>query len=121
VDQERVEQIMAIMLRAGVVLAAGVILSGGALYLWRHGQEQPVYTVFHGVPDTLKHPAGIWEGVLAGRGRAWIQFGLLVLIATPVSRVAFSVFAFERDHDWTYVVITLIVLAVLVSSLVGGW
>lgn len=58
--------------------------------------------------------------MLDGRGRALIQLGLLLLIATPVSRVAFSVFAFERQRDWTYVGITLAVLAVLVYSLAGG-
>jgi uncharacterized membrane protein len=31
----------------------------------------------------------------------------------------FSVFAFARQHDLTYVVLTLIVLAVLIYSLVG--
>ena len=51
--------------------------------------------------------------MLDGRGRALIQLGLLLLIATPVARVAFSVFAFERQRDWTYVGITLFVLAVL--------
>ena len=44
--------------------------------------------------------------MLGGRGRALIQLGLLLLIATPVARVAFSVFAFERQRDWTYVGIT---------------
>lgn len=120
-NEERVEQIMAALLRGGVLLAASVVAAGGAVYFWRHGQEFPAYTAFHGVPADLKHPAGIWRSVLAGRGRAMIQLGLLLLIATPVSRVAFSVFAFERERDWTYVVITFIVLAVLVSSLMGGW
>src|SRR5437016_4273550 len=104
---------MATLLRTGVLLAAGVVLAGGILYLWRHRQESPSYTTFHGVAGELKHPAGIWSGVLGGRGRALIQFGLLLLIATPVCRVGFSVFAFERERDWTYVTITLLVLAVL--------
>ena len=119
--EERVEQIMATLLRTGVLLAAGVVLTGGAVYLWRHGQELPHYTTFHGIPDELKHPAGIWSGVTAGRGRGLIQLGLLLLIATPVARVGFSVFAFERERDWTYVAITLFVLSVLLYSLAGRW
>jgi uncharacterized membrane protein len=118
--EERVEAIMATLLRAGVLLAAGVVMAGGAVYLWRHGQEIPNYTAFHGVPDDLKHPGSIWTGVVAGRGRSLIQLGLLLLIATPVSRVAFSVFAFARERDWTYVGITVFVLGVLVFSLAGG-
>jgi uncharacterized membrane protein len=48
-----------------------------------------------------------------------IQLGLLFLIATPVARVAFSVYAFMRERDKTYVIITLIVLAILLYSLFG--
>ena len=46
-----------------------------------------------------------------------IQFGLLLSIATPVARVAFSVVAFALQRDWLYIVVTLIVLAVLTYSL----
>jgi uncharacterized membrane protein len=48
-----------------------------------------------------------------------IQFGLLLLVATPVARVAFAVFAFARERDRVYLTVSLIVLAVLVYSLVG--
>ena len=58
--------------------------------------------------------------VLAFRGRGLIQFGLLLLIATPVARVAFSVAAFAIQRDRLYVVVTLIVLAILTYSLAGG-
>jgi uncharacterized membrane protein len=44
----------------------------------------------------------------------------LVLIATPIARVAFSLFAFLWQRDWTYVVVTVIVLGLLVYSLLGG-
>jgi uncharacterized membrane protein len=120
VNDERAEQIIGTLLRVGVMLAALVITAGGVLYLWRHGQEHPDYATFHGIPDELKHPGSIVRGVLVGRGRSLIQLGLLLLISTPVARVAFSVFAFERQRDWTYVGITLVVLAVLVYSLTGG-
>ena len=43
----------------------------------------------------------------------------MLLILTPVARVAFSVAAFALERDWTYVAITLIVLAILVYSLTG--
>jgi len=58
--------------------------------------------------------------VLGGRSRGIIQFGLILLIATPVVRVAFSAvaFAFEKDH--LYIAITLIVLTILLYSLLGS-
>jgi uncharacterized membrane protein len=49
-----------------------------------------------------------------------MQLGLLLLIATPVARVAFSVFAFALQRDRLYVVVTLAVLGVLAFSMTGG-
>ena len=46
-----------------------------------------------------------------------ITLGLLLLIATPVARVAMSAYAFLRQRDRTYVAVTLFVLAVLFYSL----
>ncbi len=57
---------------------------------------------------------------LALHGRGLIQFGLLLLIATPIARVAFSVVAFLHQRDWTYVAVTLIVLSLLFYSLLGS-
>jgi uncharacterized membrane protein len=45
---------------------------------------------------------------------------MLLLIATPVARVAFSLFGFAAERDRTYVIVTTIVLAVLLYSLIGG-
>ena len=59
-------------------------------------------------------------GALAGRPRHLIQLGLLILIATPVARVAFALLAFWFRRDHAYMAITAIVLAVLVYSLNGG-
>jgi uncharacterized membrane protein len=42
------------------------------------------------------------------------------LIATPIARVMFSVYAFARQRDWLYVCFTLVVLALLVYSLAWG-
>jgi uncharacterized membrane protein len=48
-----------------------------------------------------------------------IQLGLVALLLTPVARVAFSVFAFAAQRDRTYVIVTLIVLAILIASMCG--
>ena len=59
-------------------------------------------------------------GALHLSGGAIIQLGLLILIATPVARVAFSAVAFAIERDYLYVWITLFVLAVLLYSLLGS-
>ncbi len=119
-NDQRIEIIIGALLRAGVLLAASVVLVGGVLYLVRHGHESVNYTTFHGEPEALKSIPAVVEGILSLHARAIIQFGLLLLIATPIARVLFSAIAFALEKDYMYVVITLIVLAVLLYSLLGS-
>lgn len=114
------DEIIGQLLRVGVVLAAAFVLAGGAVYLARHQVPATNYRVFRGEPEELRTVSGIFHEALALRGRGLIQFGLLILIATPIARVAFSVVAFLYQRDWTYVVVTLTVLGLLVYSLLGG-
>jgi uncharacterized membrane protein len=117
---ERVDNAIGILLRTGVTIAALVVLTGGVWYLARHGGAHPDYHVFHGEPPDLRTVTGVLKGILEWSPLTWMQFGILLLIATPVARVAFAVFAFAAQRDWTYVVITLIVLAILLYSLSGA-
>jgi uncharacterized membrane protein len=117
--EQRLEEVVASLLRFGVNLAAGIVLLGGIVFLARHGHELPHYKVFRGEPTDLRTIDGIVRDARAFSGRGLIQLGLLVLIATPVARVAFSVVAFALQRDRTYVGVTLIVLALLLLSLTG--
>ena len=119
-SDDRVEQVMGNLLRAGVILAASVVLVGGIFYLIRYGAISPDYRVFRGEPANLRSVSGILADAIELHSRGLIQLGLLMLVATPVARVMFSVFAFMRQHDRTYVVLTLIVFALLIYSL-AGW
>jgi uncharacterized membrane protein len=119
-NDEHVEQRVGNLLRTGVLLAAAVVFAGGIVYLIRHGAETVDLSTFRGEPEELRSPVGIVRGAVTLHGRGLIQLGLLLLIATPVARVAFSVFAFGRQRDWLYVGITLLVLAVLIYSLFWG-
>ena len=116
---EQVEQIVGNLLRGGVILAAGVVLVGGVLYLIHYGANSPNYQVFHGEPTDLRGLSGILTDAVSLHRRGLIQLGLLLLIATPILRVAFSVFAFAKQRDYTYVIVTLIVFGVLMYSLLG--
>jgi len=117
---QKVEVIIGNLLRAGVLLAAGVVLAGAGIYLVRHGAESANYRVFRGEPSELRHLSGIVAYAMALQGRGIIQLGLVLLIATPIIRVAFSTVAFALEKDRMYVGFTLIVLAVLMYSLVGS-
>jgi uncharacterized membrane protein len=120
-SDERLERVIGTLLRAGVLTAAAVVLTGGIIYLARHGGQTPAYHVFRGEPTDLRSVAGILRDVAEVSGRGVIQFGLLLLIATPVARVVLSVAIFALERDVRYVGITLLVLSVLLYSLAVGY
>lgn len=114
---ERVEQIVGNLLRAGVLIAAVVVLIGGILYVIENGREHFDPAHLQKLPADLCSPQGVFTDCWALQSRGVIQLGLLLLILTPVARVVFSVLAFALERDLTYVVVTLVVLAILLYSL----
>lgn len=116
----RIDRIIGTLLKVGVTLSALIVLVGGGIYLARHGMEVSDYRIFRGEPSDLCNVSGIVKEALTLHGRGIVQIGLLMLIATPVARVAFAVLAFAMQRDRTYVTVTLIVLAILLYSLAGG-
>ncbi len=118
-NDNRIEQIVAVILRAGVMAAAAVVLAGGLCYLARHGTELPHYGVFRGEGSELTTVGGVISSAKGGSCRGIIQLGLLLLIATPVLRVLFTVAAFAIQRDRMYTLIALFVLGVLMFSLSG--
>ena len=116
----QVERVMGRLLQVGVALAASIVLIGGVIYLARHGSEPVDLSRFHGEPERFRSPSGIIHAVTSLSARGVIQLGLLLLVATPIARVVFSVYAFARQKDRMYVVFTLIVLTTLLFSLVWG-
>jgi uncharacterized membrane protein len=117
---KRIDMFMGMLLRTGVLVAATLVLVGGVVFLARHRVPVTNYRVFQGEPAELRTLGGIFRDAFAWHGRGLIQLGLLLLIATPVARVTFSVGAFFYERDWKYVAVSLLVLALLFCSLFGG-
>lgn len=105
------------LLRLGVILAGLVVLLGGILELRHHGGDIVHYSVFQAEPWPLRSVGSVWQGVLEGRPYAFIQLGLLLLIFTPILRVALSVLLFARQRDGVFTLVTLFVLGILLYSL----
>src|SRR5271154_2465964 len=107
------------LLRTGVVIAALIVFAGGLWFLARSSGVRANYSTFHGVPTELSHVPQIFHGAVQWQPLAVIQLGILVLIATPVARVFFSMLGFALERDWMYVAVTVIVLLLLLYSLIS--
>jgi uncharacterized membrane protein len=118
-DDDAIEQLVGRLLRAGVMLAAAIVLAGGVVYLWGHADQPPQGAVFHGEPDEFTRIGGILRAAAALSGRGLVMCGLLLLVATPVARVALSLVAFVLQRDRLYAAITAFVLLLLLASLAG--
>ncbi|HEX3725651.1 MAG TPA: DUF1634 domain-containing protein [Pirellulales bacterium] len=119
-DEKQVEILLGTLLRWGTILSAAIIAVGGFAYVVEHGTEQPHFATFLGEPTSLRSLSGVLSDSLALDGRGIMQLGLLVLIATPVGRVVASLGAFAWRRDAAYVVISAIVLAALLYSLLAS-
>lgn len=116
-DDHRLETIIGNLLRAGVLLAAAVVLAGGTLYLIQNHSDNVHYRTFVVESQSLRTMPGIIDSAAHLQSEGLIQLGLLLLIATPVARVAMAVIGFHLERDRLYEVVSLIVLAVLAFSL----
>jgi uncharacterized membrane protein len=115
-----VEQLVGRLLQTGVSIAAAVVMLGATLLLIQHGGTVASYSEFHGEPSGLRSVSGIIRGAVALDSKAIVQLGLLLLIATPVARVALTLIAFALQRDRRYVAITTVVLALLLYGVVFG-
>ena len=119
-SDRKVEEIIGTLLRTGVLISAAVVIFGAAIYLSRHGTSPADYRVFRGEPSELREISGIVHSAISLQGRGIIQLGLLLLIATPVARVIFSIAGFAAERDRLYVGFASIVLVILLYSSLGS-
>ncbi|MDB5129283.1 DUF1634 domain-containing protein [Mucilaginibacter sp.] len=115
-----IQAIIGWVLRAGVFVSMLVVFIGGVIYLYRHGQSTANYHEFKGIPDFVHSASGIINGIVNFRGRAIIQAGIILLIATPIVRVVFSAIGFIIEKDHLYTGITIIVLLIILISAFSG-
>lgn len=119
-SDDAVEQVVGRLLQIGVLIAAAVVLVGGVLLLRQHGGVPAAFSVFRGEPAALRSIGGIIRAAPSLDSTAIVQLGLLLLILTPIVRVAFTLVAFALQGDRTFVVVTAIVLVLLLVGLVFG-
>jgi uncharacterized membrane protein len=117
---EKTERVIGNLLRTGVLLSAFVVLGGGIFYLVQHNSSHTDYHNFHGQPQYLCTVNGVISSAVKLDSRGIIQLGLLLLVLTPIARVLLSAVSFGLEGDFTYVGVSLLVLAILIYGLLGS-
>lgn len=116
-NNKQVEIFIGQVLRTGVLLASFVTVIGFGIYLAGHAAVAPHYHTFHSVSGVLRSVHQLVPAAFHGNPLAIIQLGVLLLIATPVARVAFLVGAFALERDRLYVIVSGLVLVILLYSI----
>ena len=115
---EKLEQIIGNLLRAGVMLSAAIVLVAGIAFLLQHHADAVRYRTFQLERNSLRTLGGIFGAAIALRPDAVIQLGLVLLIATPIARVALAALGFYFERDYLYVGVSVIVLSILLFGIV---
>jgi uncharacterized membrane protein len=120
----RPEALISYLLRGGVAISFVLIVLGTTIsfirhpdYLRSHEALQRLTIPGHALPHTWSEIA---SGILQFRGELIVVAGLLVLIATPILRVAVMVAAFYYQGDRLFALIAATVLCLLLLSFVLG-
>jgi uncharacterized membrane protein len=117
---KQLEISIARILRIGVLTAAIVVSAGGLFYLRNASTPMPDYSHFHATEPSLRTIVGILSGVSHMDAGSVIQFGILILIATPIMRVVLCIVGFARQQDRLYIAISTTVFIVLMFSFFRG-
>jgi uncharacterized membrane protein len=110
------------VLRAGVFVSAAVILFGGLIFLLNGAGPSDPHSMNQLLDGDYANRASLdalLRGLERGRGTAYADIGLLLLILTPVIRVAMTFVLFLLQKDWLFTTITGIVFIILVLGVSG--
>ncbi len=107
------------LLRVGVILSVVTSLFG-FIKLFLEGFEMPKNYASLEITDDNIWPS-FWNSLLKFEGMAIIQLGILILIMTPLVRIIFALIGYLKEKDYTYVIISTIVLGIMVVSFLMGF
>lgn len=120
ITDKEMERSISAMLLFGVSLSALLVAIGGALYLRHPSVMVPDYRQFVAEREPLQGIVSTLRGASHFDPKSVVEFGILVLISTPILRVAWCVVGFARQKDPMYVLISTSVFAILIYSLIQG-
>ncbi len=118
----KVEIAISLVLRIGVSVSVIVVATGLGIMFAHHGHYASItgsYSYSHLTSRSTVFPhtfSQLGTGLASGEGRAVVVLGVLLLILTPILRVAVGVLSFLYEEDIPMAIVTTYVLAVLIGS-----
>ncbi len=108
---------MALLLRIGLGVSLALLVGSTLAYVI----AQPDQSLSSLLNTNLAAPflslTGLFGGLATGSPEAFLTLGVLVLIATPVARVALGAYYFQRNGERIIAAVALIVLILLLVGL----
>lgn len=117
-NDEKMAGVISMLLISGLVCSLVLVTVSAVIFIAGNAHMTTNYKVFTGEPADLRAIDAVIRDAFKGNLRAVMQLGVVVLIGTPVARVAFSVLTFALEKDFKYVVFSSLVLAGLLYSLI---
>jgi uncharacterized membrane protein len=103
------------LLRTGMIVSMLIVTAGLVAYLYSNGKMAVSYRQFDS--SRLFEPAAFFNALRQGESTAIIQLGVLLLMATPLARLILSLWAFLKQGDRLYALLSLLVLCIILFSM----
>lgn len=114
---EETNSLISNVLKSGLILSMTSVLIGLIFVLWNYGNQVIEDRIFTAEPFYIKSIGDILSNTSKFNELGIIQWGIVLLIATPVLRVITCIWMFFVERDFMYVIIATIVLLLLIYSL----
>ena len=114
---KKMEVVIGLLLTIGTLVSAAIVMLGGILYLLQYGGES-VHIELLQSNAAYTNLTSIWQAACAFSPLGIIEIGVLALVATQSLRVALLVGFYAIIRDYGFVLISLFILIMLVSSFI---
>lgn len=118
---ERMQAAVILLLKLGMGIALGLVSIGGISFLLQHGNDIINYQVFHGASFEVTSVRDILSAASSLTPYALMELGILILIITQIVRIAVVGWYFSKMRDYSFSIISLLVLVGVIVIAFGIW
>lgn len=118
IDSSKIKRIAITVMRVAILFSIGVALTGLLIYVFDANKKHIDYSHFK--PTFALDITQFKNDLTTFKSTALMQLGLLILIITPLIRIAFILWEFVVKKDYLYILIGSLVLVILAISAFWG-